>query len=113
MSHHPERPKLPLIAVHAETAANAEQRVTELLDAAGASPAEVHTLIAAIQASAVEGAHGEVIELDTQAASGGSFQVHEGWLRAVEAIAGRLASPTAHSARPKRRLPPLRRPQPR
>jgi hypothetical protein len=37
MSHHSERPELPLIAVHAETAANAEQRVTEL-DAAGASP---------------------------------------------------------------------------
>lgn len=91
MSHHPERPKLPLIAVHAETAANAEQRVTELLDAAGASPAEVHTLIAAIKAGAVEGAHGEVSELDTQAPSGSSDQVHEGWLRAVEAIAGRLA----------------------
>jgi hypothetical protein len=39
----------------------------------------------------VEGAHGEVIELDTQAPSGNSDQVHEGWLRAVEAIAGRLA----------------------
>ncbi len=91
MSHHPERRKLPLIAVYAETAANAERRVTELLDAAGASPAEVHTLIAAIQAGAVEGAQGEVIELDTQAPSGSSDQVHEGWLRAVEAIAGRLA----------------------
>ncbi|MEU9331320.1 hypothetical protein AB0D91_47825 [Streptomyces canus] len=65
--------------------------MTELLDAAGASPAEVHTLIAAIQAGAVEGARGEVIELDTQAPSGGSDQVHEGWVRAVEAIAGRLA----------------------
>lgn len=37
MSHHPERRKLPLIAVYAETAANAEQRVTELLDWRGAS----------------------------------------------------------------------------
>ncbi|MFF5188816.1 hypothetical protein ACFY30_34460 [Streptomyces sp. NPDC000345] len=89
MSHRPERRQLPLIAVYGETAANAEQRVAELLDAAGASPAEVHTLIAAIQAGAVEGAHGEVIEMDTQAPSG-SDPVHEGWLRAVEAIAGRL-----------------------
>ncbi|MFE9446568.1 hypothetical protein ACFYO2_48655 [Streptomyces sp. NPDC006602] len=40
------------------------------LAAAGASPAEARTLIAAIQAGAVEGAHGEVIELDTQAPSG-------------------------------------------
>ncbi|MEU5632277.1 hypothetical protein ACH47C_24220 [Streptomyces rishiriensis] len=56
MSQHPQRPKLPLIAVYRETAAKAEQRVTELLDAAGASPAEVHTLIAALQAGAVEGA---------------------------------------------------------
>jgi hypothetical protein len=91
VSHHPERRKLPLIAVYGETTANAEQRVTELLDAAGASPAEVHTLIAAIQAGAVEGAHGEVIELDTQAPADSSAQFHEGWLRAVEAIADRLA----------------------
>jgi hypothetical protein len=121
MSHRPERRKLPLIAVYGETAANAEQRVAELLDAAGASPAEVHTLIAAIQAGAVEGAHGEVIELDTQAPSG-SNQVHEGWLRAVEAIAGRLthiADRTVRQAQakaaaletppsaPSRTLPPL------
>ncbi|MFJ9590533.1 hypothetical protein [Streptomyces acidicola] len=91
MSHRPERRKLPLIAVYGETAANAQQRVTELLEAAGASPAEVHTLIAAIQAGAVEGAQGEVIKWDTQAPSGSSDQVHEGWLRAVEAIADRLA----------------------
>ncbi|MFG2732686.1 hypothetical protein [Streptomyces canus] len=51
----------------------------------------MHILIAALKAGAVEGAHGEVIELDTQAPSGSSDQVHEGWLRAVEAIAGRLA----------------------
>ncbi|MFJ9711618.1 hypothetical protein [Streptomyces sp. NPDC101234] len=101
MGHHPEQRKLPLIAVHGETAANAEQRVTELLDAAGASPAEAHTLIAAIQAGAVQGAHGEVIELDTQAPPGSSDQVRQGWLRAVEAIGGRLpALPTAPSARP-------------
>lgn len=56
MSYHPERRQLPLIAVYGETATKAEQRVTELLDAAGASPAEGHTLIAAIQAGAVEGA---------------------------------------------------------
>jgi hypothetical protein len=85
MSHHPERRKLPLIA------AKAEQRVTELLGAAGARPPEVHTLIAAIQAGAVEGAQGEVIELDMQAPSGSSDQVHEGWFRAVEAITDRLA----------------------
>ncbi|GGN46684.1 hypothetical protein [Streptomyces fuscichromogenes] len=90
MSHDPERRKLPLIAVYAETAANAEQRVTKLLDAAGVSPSEAHILIADIQAGAVEGAHGEVIELDTQAPSGSSEQVQEGWLRAVEAIADRL-----------------------
>lgn len=90
MSQHPQRRQLPLIAVYGETAAKAEQRVTELLDAAGASPAEVHTLIAAIQAGAVEGAQGEVIELDTQAPSGSSDH-HEVWFRAVEAIAGRLA----------------------
>ncbi|WP_333738535.1 hypothetical protein [Streptomyces sp. IBSBF 2806] len=42
MSHRSERRQLPLIAVYGETAANAEQRVAELLDAAGASPAEVH-----------------------------------------------------------------------
>ncbi|MDT0485231.1 hypothetical protein [Streptomyces doebereineriae] len=91
MSHHPERRKLPLIAVYAATAAKAEQRVTELLGAAGASPAEVHTLIAAVQAGAVESAQGEVIELDMQAPSGSSAQVHDGWFRAVEAIADRLA----------------------
>ncbi|MDW4910441.1 hypothetical protein RB628_35220 [Streptomyces sp. ADMS] len=91
MSHHPGRRKLPLVAVYAETAANAKQRVTELLDAAGASPAEVHTLNAAIQAGAVESAHGEIIELDTQALSDSSDQVHDGWLRAVEATASRLA----------------------
>ncbi|MFF0097177.1 hypothetical protein ACFYSF_45750 [Streptomyces canus] len=91
MSHHPERRKLPLIAVYGETAAKAEQRVNELLGAAGASPAEVHTLITAIQAGAVEGAQGEVIELDVQASSGSSDQVREGWFRAVEAIADRLA----------------------
>ncbi|MDX3321170.1 hypothetical protein PV415_30125 [Streptomyces sp. ME03-5684b] len=86
-----ERRKLPLIAVYGEAGAKAEQRVTELLDAAGASPTEVHTLIAAIQAGAVEAAQGEVIELDTQAPSDSSDQAHEGWFRAVEAIAGRLA----------------------
>ncbi|MET7737753.1 hypothetical protein ABZT02_41630 [Streptomyces sp. NPDC005402] len=91
MSHHPERRELPLIAVYGETAAKAEQRVTELLGAAGASPPEVHTLIAAIQAGAVEGAQGEVIELDLQAPSSSSDQVHEGWFHAVEAIADRLA----------------------
>jgi hypothetical protein len=91
MSHHPERPKLPLIAVHGETAANAEQRVTELLDTAGASLAEIRILIAAIKEGAVEGAHVEVIDLDTQPPSGSSDQVHEGWFRAVEAIAGSLA----------------------
>ncbi|MDQ1041915.1 hypothetical protein [Streptomyces sp. V4I2] len=91
MSHHPPRRPLPLIAVHAETAANAEQRMTELLDAAGASPGEVHTLIAAIRAGAVEGAQGEVIEQDTQAPADTSNQVQEGWLRAVESIASRLA----------------------
>ncbi|TLS45660.1 hypothetical protein FE633_12850 [Streptomyces montanus] len=77
--------------MYGETAANAKQRVIELLDAAGASPAEVHTLIAAIQAGAVEGAQGEVIELDTQSPSDSNDQVHEGWLRAVEAITDRLA----------------------
>jgi hypothetical protein len=92
MSHHPERRELPLIAVYGETAAKAEQRVTELLGAAGASPPEVHTLIAAIQAGAVEGAQGEVIELDLQAPSSSSDQVHEGWFHAVEAIADRHGS---------------------
>ncbi|MER7568767.1 hypothetical protein ACGFWE_39495 [Streptomyces sp. NPDC048523] len=41
--------------------------MTELLDAAGASPVEVHALITAIQTGAQEGAHGEVMELDTHA----------------------------------------------
>ncbi|MFJ9675382.1 hypothetical protein ACIRP5_31895 [Streptomyces sp. NPDC101221] len=86
-----ERRKLPLIAVYGAAAAKAEQRVTDLLDAAGASPTEVHTLIAAIQAGAVEAAQGEVIELDTHAPSGSSDQAHEGWFCAVEAIADRLA----------------------
>jgi hypothetical protein len=45
----------------------------------------------------VEGAQGEVIELDTQAPSGSSDH-YEGWLRAVESIAGRLA----HIADPRR-----------
>jgi hypothetical protein len=53
MSHRPGRRKLPLIAVYGGTAAAAEQRVAELLDAAGASPAEVHTLIAAAQQESV------------------------------------------------------------
>jgi hypothetical protein len=114
MSHRPERRKLPLIAVHAETATTAQRRVAELLDAAGSSPAEVHTLIAAIQAGAVEGAQGEVIELDTQAPSGSSDQVHEAWLRAVEAITGRLAHvAAAPSARPERRPPASRHRRPR
>ncbi|MGW0338012.1 hypothetical protein ACWD0J_40590, partial [Streptomyces sp. NPDC003011] len=104
MSDNPERQKLPLIAVYGETAANAEHRVPELLAAAGASSAEVHTLIDAIQAGAVEGVHGEVIELDTQASSGSSDQVHDGWLRAVEAVADRLAhivDCTVHQAQAK------------
>ncbi|MDP9607899.1 hypothetical protein ACFV4E_15360 [Streptomyces hygroscopicus] len=111
MSHHPERRKLPLIAVYGQTAANAEQRVTELLGAAGVSPAEVHTLIAAIQAGSVEGAQGEVIELDTQAPAGTSDQAQEGWLRAVEAIAGRLAhiaDRTVHQARTATAVPETR-----
>ncbi|MFJ9011465.1 hypothetical protein [Streptomyces canus] len=91
MSHHPPRRPLPLIAVHAQTAANAEQRVTELLGAAGASPGEVHTLIAAIRAGAVEGAQGEVIALDAQAPAEASAQVQEGWHRAVETISDQLA----------------------
>ncbi|MFE0420413.1 hypothetical protein [Streptomyces tendae] len=86
-----ERWKLPLIAVYGEAAAKAGQRVTELLGAAGISPTEVHTLITAIQAGAVEAAQAEIIELDTQASSGSSDQAHEDWFRAVGAIADRLA----------------------
>ncbi|MET7695696.1 hypothetical protein ABZT06_48900 [Streptomyces sp. NPDC005483] len=102
MSHHPPRRPLPLIAVRAETAANAEQWVTELLDATGASPGEVHTLIAHIRAGAVEGAQGEVIALETQAPADASDQVQEGWHRAVETISDRLAhiaDRTVHQAR--------------
>ncbi|MEU0390973.1 hypothetical protein [Streptomyces chartreusis] len=44
--------------------------MAELLVAAGASTGEAHALIAAIQAGVMEGAHGEVIELDTQAPLG-------------------------------------------
>ncbi|MFC4465740.1 hypothetical protein ACFPH6_14605 [Streptomyces xiangluensis] len=39
-------------------------RAADLLEAAGVSPAEAERLIAVIPASAVESAHGEVIELD-------------------------------------------------
>ncbi|MGW7571912.1 hypothetical protein ACWGJV_37300 [Streptomyces tendae] len=103
-----ERRKLPLIAVYGEAAAKAEQRVTELLDAARASPTEVHTLIAAIQAGAAEAAQGEAIELDTQAPSSSSDQAHEGWYRAVGAIADRLAhiaDRTVRQARPAASVP--------
>ncbi|WP_437040697.1 hypothetical protein [Streptomyces sp. enrichment culture] len=93
-----ERRKLPLIAVYGEAAAKAEQRVTELLDAAGASPTEVHTLVAAIQVDAVEAAQGEVIELDTQAPSGSSDRP----TKAGIALSGRspTGSPTSPTAGP-------------
>jgi hypothetical protein len=54
MSQRTERPRLPLIAVYGETAANAQRHVAALLDATGTSPAEAQRLIAAIQAGAVE-----------------------------------------------------------
>jgi hypothetical protein len=57
MSTSPERPALPLIIVHAEAAAGARRRVSDLLEAAGARPEEVQHLLAVIEAGAVEGAH--------------------------------------------------------
>jgi hypothetical protein len=105
MSHPPERRKLPLIAVYAETAANAEQRVTELLGAAGASPAEVHTLIAAIQAGAVEGAQGEVILSWTRRPppTVAIRSTKAGFALSRRSPDGSPTSPTARSARPERR----------
>ncbi|MEU0946835.1 hypothetical protein ABZ379_29430 [Streptomyces canus] len=76
--------------------------MTELIGTTGASPGEVHTLIAAIRAGAVEGAQGEVIALDTQAPADASDQVQEGWHRAVEASSDQLAhiaDRTVHQAR--------------
>ncbi|MDX2576661.1 hypothetical protein PV332_14405 [Streptomyces scabiei] len=91
MSQRAERPRLPLIAVYGETAASAQRRVVALLEAAGTSPAEAQRLIAAIQAGAVEGAHGEVIELDTHAPASSSDEFQEGWRGAIEAASGQLA----------------------
>ncbi|MFJ4536641.1 hypothetical protein ACIP39_11825 [Streptomyces tibetensis] len=78
--------------MYGETAANAERRATRgrASRRRGASPDEIHTLVAAIQAGAVEGAHREVIGMDTRTPSGSGDQVHEDWLRAVEAIASSL-----------------------
>ncbi|MBT2509432.1 hypothetical protein J7I98_26845 [Streptomyces sp. ISL-98] len=90
MNHRTEQPKLPLIAVHPQTAANAQLRLGSLLASAGASAGEVQYLVAAIQAGAVEAAQGEAIELDTPPGGRGE-QFEEGWLAAVQAVTSRLA----------------------
>ncbi|MFD7379420.1 hypothetical protein [Streptomyces mirabilis] len=89
MSAIPEEPALPLIIVHAEAAASARRRVSDLLGAAGARPGEVQHLLAVIEAGAVEGAHAEVAE-DTQVPAGSSDEFGEGWLGAVQAVTSRL-----------------------
>lgn len=76
MSTSPEEPALPPIAVHAEAAASARRRVSDLLEAAGAWPGEVQHLLAVIEAGAVEGAHSEIAE-DTRAPVGSSDEFGE------------------------------------
>jgi hypothetical protein len=89
MGTSPEEPALPLIVVHAEAAASARRRVSDLLEAAGARPGEIQHLLAVIEAGAVEGAHAEVAE-DTQVPPGSSDEFGEGWLGAVQAVTSRL-----------------------
>ncbi|MET8680047.1 hypothetical protein ABZW18_21300 [Streptomyces sp. NPDC004647] len=91
MSHRIEQPKLPPIAVHTETASNAQLRLASLLTSAGVSAGEAQHMVAAIQAGAVEAAQCEAIELDTPGPRGRGDQFEEGWLAAVQAVASRLA----------------------
>ncbi|MFE4757888.1 hypothetical protein ACFRIB_48245 [Streptomyces mirabilis] len=89
MSTSPDEPALPLVGVHAEAAASARRRVSDLLEAAGARPGEVQHLLAVIEAGGVEGAQAEVAE-DTQVPVGSTDEFGEGWLGAVQAVTSRL-----------------------
>ncbi|MET7355219.1 hypothetical protein [Streptomyces mirabilis] len=98
MSTSPEEPALRPITVHAEAAASARRRVSDLLEAAGARPGEVQHFLAVIEAGAVEGAHSEAAE-DTRAPVGSSDEFGEGWLGAVQAVASRLTHITDRTVR--------------
>ncbi|MFE6904026.1 hypothetical protein ACFVFJ_45725 [Streptomyces sp. NPDC057717] len=90
MNTSPEQPALPLITVHAEAAASAQRRVSDLLEAAGIRPGEAQHLLAVIEAGALERAHVEVTELHTQVPADSSAEFREGWLSSVQTVASQL-----------------------
>ncbi|GAA2523371.1 hypothetical protein [Streptomyces longisporus] len=83
--------RMPAITVYGGRAVTALQQVTSFLDSAGVGPEETQELLALIQAGAVEGAQGDVLELAERPPRDATAQAAQGWVAAVEAAAAELA----------------------
>lgn len=77
--------------MYGDRAAAAIQQVTSLLDSAGVAPEKTQELLALIQAGALEGAQGDVLELAEQPPEKSAAPALHGWVAAVQAAAAELA----------------------
>ncbi|MEU8810656.1 hypothetical protein ACN6LC_004530 [Streptomyces violaceoruber] len=95
--------RLAAITVYGDRAAAALQQVTSLLDSAGIAVEETQELLALIQAGAIEGAQGDVLELAEHPPENSTAPAVQGWVDAVQAAAAELthlADRTLTRARP-------------
>ncbi|MFF7764230.1 hypothetical protein [Streptomyces griseorubiginosus] len=79
------------ITVYGDRAAAALRQVTSVLDNAGVAPEEIQELLALIQAGAIEGAQGDVLDLAERPPPDATAPAVQGWVAAVEAAAAELA----------------------
>jgi hypothetical protein len=87
----PTSQRLAAITVYGDRATAALQQVTSYLERAGVAPEESQELLALIQAGAVEGAQGGVLELAERPPQDSTAPAGQGWVTAVQAAAAELA----------------------